>query len=77
MNQLAPVIDCDDPVDRCEESLLEVVPRDRRVAFEMRKVIKAVFDEGSFFEMGKGYGRLVFPDHWACAAKRADGWGLG
>jgi acetyl-CoA carboxylase carboxyltransferase component len=57
INQLAPVIDCDDPVDRCEESLLEVVPRDRRVAFEMRKVIKAVFDEGSFFEMGKGYGR--------------------
>ena len=57
INQLAPVIDCDDPVDRCEESLLEVVPRDRRVAFEMRKVIKAVFDENSFFEMGKGYGR--------------------
>ena len=57
VNQLAPVVECDDPTDRREESLLEVVPRDRRVAFEMRKVIHAVFDEGSFFEMGKGYGR--------------------
>ena len=33
------------------------MPRDRRVAFEMRKVIHAVFDDGSFLGMGKGYGR--------------------
>jgi acetyl-CoA carboxylase carboxyltransferase component len=57
INQLAPVLACDDPIDRCDASLLDVVPRDRRVAFEMRAVVKAVFDKDSFFEMGKGYGR--------------------
>jgi acetyl-CoA carboxylase carboxyltransferase component len=57
INQLAPVLACDDPIDRCDASLLDVVPRDRRVAFEMRAVVRAVFDKDSFFEMGKGYGR--------------------
>ncbi|MDA8661876.1 propionyl-CoA carboxylase [Luminiphilus sp.] len=57
INQLAPVLACDDPINRCDASLLDVVPRDRRVAFEMRAVVKAVFDKDSFFEMGKGYGR--------------------
>lgn len=55
--ELAPVAPCDDPVDRQEEALLEIVPRDRRRAFDMRKLLGMVLDEGSFFEMGKGYGR--------------------
>lgn len=55
--ELAPVTSCDDPVDRQEEFLLEVVPQDRRRAFDMRKVVRAVFDRDSFFEMGGGYGK--------------------
>ncbi len=55
--QLAPVLGCDDPVDRCDEALLTVVPRNRRQAFEMRTIIASVFDVGSFFEIGRGYGR--------------------
>lgn len=54
---LPPVTPCDDPADRREESLIDIVPRDRRRAFDMRKVIAAVTDAGSFFEIGKGYGR--------------------
>lgn len=57
VEQLSPVLDCDDPVDRADEELLNIVPRDRRKAFEMRQVIKSVVDENSFFEMGIGYGR--------------------
>ena len=46
----------DDPERRAEE-LLDIIPRERRQVYAMRKVIKAVFDQGSFFEMTKGYGR--------------------
>ena len=57
VDQLAPVLDCDDPVERADEALLDIVPRDRRKAFDMRRIIRSVFDEASFFEMGAGYGR--------------------
>ncbi|MEM7767293.1 MAG: carboxyl transferase domain-containing protein [Pseudomonadota bacterium] len=54
---LPPVTACDDPVDRQDEALLSLVPRERRRAFDMRKAIAMVFDQTSFFEIGKGYGR--------------------
>lgn len=53
----APVSTCDDPVDRCEEDLLAIVPRNRRRAFDMRRLLALVLDRDSFFEIGKGYGR--------------------
>jgi acetyl-CoA carboxylase carboxyltransferase component len=46
----------DDP-ERREEMLLDVIPRERRQVYAMRKILGAIFDEGSFFEMTKGYGR--------------------
>ena len=55
--ELAPVQPCDDPADRSDEELIDIVPRDRRRAFDMRRVLHAVLDTGSFFEIGKGYGR--------------------
>ena len=48
---------CSDPVDRAEESLLSVVPKDLRRPFEMRKIIKAVMDHQSFLELAPKYGR--------------------
>ena len=55
--ELAPVTACEDPVDRQEDALLDLVPRSRRRAFDMRQAIRLVFDTESFFEIGKGYGR--------------------
>jgi acetyl-CoA carboxylase carboxyltransferase component len=55
--QLAPVRDCDDPVDRQDDTLLEIVPRERRRAFDMRRALGLIVDQGSFFEIGRGYGR--------------------
>jgi acetyl-CoA carboxylase carboxyltransferase component len=57
VDSLAPVTASDDPVERAEESLIDIVPRERRRAFDMRRVLKLVLDAGSFFEMGAGYGR--------------------
>ena len=48
--------DDDDP-DRSEESLLEIVPRNRRKVYKMRRLIAAVVDRASFFEMTPHFGR--------------------
>lgn len=50
-------VDCKDPVDRADEALLSIVPRDVRRPFEMRKVIEHVVDAQSFFELAPKYGR--------------------
>ncbi|MFK7943006.1 MAG: acyl-CoA carboxylase subunit beta [Paracoccaceae bacterium] len=57
IDELAPLAACDDPTDRQEDALLEIVPRDRRRAFDMRRLLSLVLDAGSFFEIGRGYGR--------------------
>lgn len=54
---LAPIVSSEDPVDRKEEALLSIVPRERRRAFDMRQLLSLILDQGSFFEMGGGYGR--------------------
>ena len=45
----------DDP-GRTEEALLDLVPRDRRKPFDMRRLIRLVLDHGSWFEMGRRFG---------------------
>ncbi|OGA45759.1 MAG: propionyl-CoA carboxylase [Betaproteobacteria bacterium RIFCSPLOWO2_12_FULL_62_58] len=54
---LPPVVDCDDPPERREEALLDIVPRDRRKAYNMRQLITLVVDCGSPFELQPTYGR--------------------
>ena len=54
---MPPTTACDDPVDRQEEALLGIVPRERRKSFDMRKLLRLVLDEGSFFEIAPTYGR--------------------
>ena len=51
-----PCIECDDPADRRDESLVSLVPRDPRKPFKVRALLDAVLDTGSVFEIGTGYG---------------------
>lgn len=46
----------DDP-QRKDEDLISAIPRDRRRAYDVRRILKLVFDQDSFFEMGYYYGR--------------------
>ena len=48
-----------DPADRREEELLSIVPRDRRKPYKMRRILEAVMDRGSVFELGAAFGRPV------------------
>lgn len=57
VDELPPVRPSGDPPDRAEEGLLEIVPRNRRRAFKVRRVLGQVLDEGSVFELGSLYGR--------------------
>jgi acetyl-CoA carboxylase carboxyltransferase component len=45
-----------DNPNRAEEALIDIVPRDGRVPFEMREVINHVMDVDSFFEIAPFYG---------------------
>src|SRR4029077_16715153 len=47
-----------DPARR-EESLFDVIPRDIRKVYRIRPIIEKIVDQGSFFEMGRLYGRSV------------------
>ncbi len=54
--ELAPVEDSGDPADRREEELIEIVPRNRRKIYDMRRLLELVLDRDSLFEMGRRYG---------------------
>ena len=67
----APLIrtEATDPVDRTDEKLLSIVPKDKSKAYNMRRIVELVTDQGSVFEMGRRWGRGVIT-----AFARLDGW---
>ncbi len=58
----------DDDPRRQAASLLAAVPRDERKVYAMRPIVEAIVDRGSFFEIGKLWGRSVI-----CGLARFDG----
>ena len=54
--ELPPVAACADDTGRTEDALLDIVPRDRRKPFDMRRLVRLVLDEGTWFEMGRRFG---------------------
>ncbi len=66
----------DDP-ERREEALIKIVPQSRRQVYKMRTIVEAVFDKGSFFEIGRAHGRssitgLARLDGWPVAVLASD-----
>ena len=54
-----PVTPCEDDPLRREEKLFTHILRDRRRVYQMRPIIDMVVDRGSFFEMGRMFGRGI------------------
>ncbi|GAB3165136.1 hypothetical protein GCM10027258_87580 [Amycolatopsis stemonae] len=50
VDALPPVGSTADPVDRRDEALLSLVPRNRRHPYRLRPLLDGVFDEGSVFD---------------------------
>ena len=67
-----PVLPAGDPVDRREDELSELIPRDRRTPYDARRLLALVCDRGSVFELGARYGRPLIT-----ALARLDGRPVG
>ena len=61
--------ECSDPVDRREEALLSLVPRDEKQVYSMRRAMGMILDHETMFEIGKNWGRAAIT-----ALARLDGW---
>jgi len=57
--ECAPVVACDDPVERCEESLLSVIPDNPNKPYNMKDVITAVADNGYLFEVQENFAKNI------------------
>ena len=53
----APAGPVSDPVDREVPELTEIVPTDMKKSYDMKRVIKAISDQGNFFEVGADYAK--------------------
>ncbi|PKB14771.1 propionyl-CoA carboxylase beta chain [Novosphingobium kunmingense] len=69
VGQLAPRTASLDPADRREQALVDLVPREAKQVYSMRRLLDMVFDAGSVFEMGRMWGRAAIT-----AFARLDGW---
>lgn len=55
----SPVIPCDDPIDRMEESLNEIIPENPNKPYDVKKVIAATVDNGEFLEVHQNYAKNI------------------
>ncbi|MDA1101012.1 MAG: acyl-CoA carboxylase [Proteobacteria bacterium] len=55
--QPPPIQPTDDPVDRAEQELLEIIPGNPRKAYDVRRIIELIADQGSVFEKKPTYAR--------------------
>jgi acetyl-CoA carboxylase carboxyltransferase component len=54
-----PRIACTDPIDRREESLLDLLPESSRKAYDMYKLIAAVVDHGEYLDVKPRFARSI------------------
>ena len=57
--QAPPIIPCTDPVDRAEESLIDLLPESSRRAYDMYKLIRAIVDHGEIFDIKPRFARSL------------------
>jgi len=57
--ELPPVIESTDPIDRADDSLLDLVPESPRQPYDMYKVIEAVADHGKILDIKPKWARSL------------------
>jgi acetyl-CoA carboxylase carboxyltransferase component len=58
-DELPPRVQSTDDPERRHDALIELVPKDPRKIYKMHKLIAAVVDDASFFEIGEKWGRSI------------------
>ena len=59
VDELPPIVDVGDDPNRIDPALDNVVPKDPRRVYKMHPVIESLVDAGSFFEIGKDWGKSI------------------
>ncbi len=59
IDELPPVISSADDPARSTPELRNIVPKNPRQVYKMRTIVDAVVDDGSFFEIGRGWGKSM------------------
>jgi acetyl-CoA carboxylase carboxyltransferase component len=59
LNSLPPVLSSDDAVDRDVSMLRSIIPRRRQRAYAMLRLIETTVDQGSWFQIGAGWGQTA------------------
>lgn len=54
--QMPPVSETTDSINRKEEKLIDVIPKNRRRPYQIRPLLEMILDKDSIFEMGKSFG---------------------
>ncbi|MCW2995448.1 MAG: acyl-CoA carboxylase subunit beta, partial [Conexibacter sp.] len=54
-----PIAACDDPIDRMDEELLDVLPESNRKPWDMYELIRRITDHGEFFDMKPQFAKTV------------------
>jgi acetyl-CoA carboxylase carboxyltransferase component len=67
-----PVVRTGDPVDRCEDALVDIIPRRDRQPYDMKKLIAMIADRDSCFEIQPTFGRAAIT-----MLARMDGYPVG
>ena len=55
----APVLDCNDPFERIEDTLNSIVPANPNMPYDMKDVIHSIVDNGEFLEIHRNYAKNI------------------
>ena len=55
----APLVECDDPIDRLEDGLNDIIPDSPNKPYDMFEVIGAIVDNGEFLEVHGDYAKNI------------------
>jgi len=55
----APLMPCDDPIDRLEDRLNDIIPDNPNKAYDMYEVIGAIIDNGEFLEVHRDWAKNI------------------
>ncbi len=54
-----PLVECNDPIDRLEDKLNDIIPDSAKRSYDMYDVIQSVVDNGEFLEIQKDFAKNI------------------
>jgi len=54
-----PLVACDDPIDRLDDNLNDIIPESAKMSYDMYELISSIVDNGEFLEVQKDYAKNI------------------